>query len=155
MDQYFHRESVNKIILRVLPHRFPFLLVDRITEFAPGVRIRGLKNFTAGDEASLGHFSESPLVPAGILIEAVTQLGAILVLDRPEMEGKLAVILQIPSARMLRPVRLDETIELHAEILKMKPTLGELRGRIKIAGELVGEGHMRFAIANAKDLLPG
>ncbi len=146
--------SLNDLILRVLPHRYPFLLVDRITEFVPGTRIRGFKNFSAMDEAARGHFPESPLVPSGILIEAVTQLGAILVLERPEMAGKLAVILQIPSAKLLRPIRLDERVELEAEAVKLKPVLGELRGRLYTGGELVGEGQMRFAIANAKDLLP-
>jgi 3-hydroxyacyl-[acyl-carrier-protein] dehydratase len=87
------------------------------------------------------------------LIEAVTQLGAILVLDRPEMEGKLAVILQIPSAQMLRPVEAGERVELEAEAIRIRPKLGELRGRISVAGELAAEGQMRFAIANAEDLL--
>jgi 3-hydroxyacyl-[acyl-carrier-protein] dehydratase len=145
--------SLNDLILRVLPHRHPFLLVDRVTEFVSGVRIRGIKNFSAGEEAALGHFPDSPLVPAGLLIEAVTQLGAILVLDRPEMEGKLAVILQIPSAQMLRPVEAGERVELEAEAIRIRPKLGELRGRISVAGELVAEGQMRFAIANAEDLL--
>jgi 3-hydroxyacyl-[acyl-carrier-protein] dehydratase len=93
-------------------------------------------------------------VPGGFLIEALTQLGAILVLERPEMAGKVAVILQIPSAQMHRAVNAGDTVRLEAEVVKLRPLIGELRGRAFVAGQLVAEGQMRFAIANASDLLP-
>src|SRR5256885_14297181 len=91
---------------RVLPHRHPFLLVDRVTEFEPGRRIVGIKNFSANEEACQGYDPARMLVPAGILFEMVTQLGAVLGLERPEMQrpgarGKGPVILQIPPARPL------------------------------------------------------
>src|SRR5271169_2905132 len=84
-------------IQNIIPHRYPFLLVDRVTEFVPGQRIVGIKTFTANGAESRGHAVGAPPVSAGILIEMVTQLGAILVLERPNMEGKVAVILQIPA----------------------------------------------------------
>jgi 3-hydroxyacyl-[acyl-carrier-protein] dehydratase len=140
-------------IKRILPHRYPFLLVDRVTDFVPGVRIAGRKHFSIDDDAGRGHYPVSPLVPAGIVMEVVTQLGAILVMERPEMLGKVAVILQIPSARLLGPVRPGDTLEVSAEIVKLREAFGELRGSAYREGALIAEGHMRFGIANAADLL--
>jgi 3-hydroxymyristoyl/3-hydroxydecanoyl-(acyl carrier protein) dehydratase len=141
-------------IQRILPHRYPFLLVDRVTEFVPGQRIVGVKNFTGNEDTSLGYSPESPQVPTGILLEAVTQLGAILVLERPEMAGKVAVMLQIPSARLLQPVHPGDTLRLEAEVLKLGELFGELRGAAYRDGELIAEGQLRFALASAGDVLP-
>ncbi len=140
-------------IERVLPHRYPFLLLDRVLEFVPGERIVGLKQLTANEATTEGAPPCMAVVPGGLLIEAVTQLGAVLVLHRPEMAGKVALILQIPSARMLKPVPLGSTLRLEAQVLRLKQTLGELRGAAYLEGELVAEGRMRFAIVNAGDLL--
>ena len=151
-------ESMNQLfqssIQRLLPHRYPFLLVDRVTELVPGQRIVGIKNFTGNEDTSLGYSPASPQVPTGILLEAVTQLGAILVLERPEMAGKIAVILQIPFAKLLQPVRPGDTLRLEAEVLKVGERFGELRGAAYREGELIAEGQMRFALANAVDVLP-
>lgn len=141
-------------IQRILPHRYPFLLVDRVTEFVPGKRIVGIKNFTANESTLEGHFDPNAAIPAGILIEAVTQLGAILVLEHPQMAGKIAVILQIPMARMLRPVAFGETLRLEAHVVRLKETIGELRGGAYVGDELVAEGQMRFAITDAGGILP-
>ena len=141
-------------IQRIIPHRYPFLLVDRITEFISAQRITGIKTFTVDEAESQGHFPEYPLVPAGILIEMVTQLGAILVLERPQMQGKIAVILQIPAAKMLVPVHFGDSLRVEAEVIKLRHRFGELRGAAYRQGERVAEGQMRFAIANTGDLLP-
>jgi 3-hydroxymyristoyl/3-hydroxydecanoyl-(acyl carrier protein) dehydratase len=142
------------LVQRVLPHRYPFLLIDRVTELEPGKRIVGIKNFTGNEEPPLGYAPDSPQVPTGILLEAVTQLGAILVLERPEMAGKLAFILQINSAQLHQPVYPGDTLRMEAEVIKMGERFGELRGTAYRDGELVAEGQMRFAVANAKDVLP-
>jgi 3-hydroxymyristoyl/3-hydroxydecanoyl-(acyl carrier protein) dehydratase len=149
MSQLFH-----SAIQRILPHRYPFLLVDRVTELVPGQRIVGVKCFTGNEEPPLGYSPDSPQVPTGILLEAVTQLGAILVLERPEMAGKIAVILQILSARLLQPVQPGDVLRLEAEVLKLGERFGELRGTAYREGELIAEGQMRFAVANAADVLP-
>jgi 3-hydroxymyristoyl/3-hydroxydecanoyl-(acyl carrier protein) dehydratase len=140
-------------IQRIIPHRYPFLLVDRVTEFVPGQRIAGIKTFTANGSESQGHAGGGPPVSAGILIEMVTQLGAILVLERPNMEGKIAVILQIPAARMLKPVLTGDVLLVEAEVVKFREKFGELRGAAYCQGERVAEGQMRFAVANKDDLL--
>ena len=96
-------------ILRILPHRYPFLFVDRVTEFIPGQRIAATKRFSVNDEVSRGYLPASPVISVGILLELVTQLGAVLVMERPEMAGKVAVILQIPAAHLTKPVAPGDT----------------------------------------------
>jgi len=140
-------------ITRILPHRFPFLFVDKISEFVPGQRIAAVKHFSVNDEAARGNFPGLALIPTGIILELVTQVGAVLVLERPEMAGKIALILQIPSARILKPIAAGDTVRVEAEVLKMKAQFGELRGTILRDGELVAEGQMRFGIADAADVL--
>jgi 3-hydroxyacyl-[acyl-carrier-protein] dehydratase len=139
--------SLSRSIKEILPHRYPFLLVDRITEFVPGQRIAASKRFSANDEMVQGHACEGSMVPAGILFELVTQLGAVLVMERPEMEGKVAMILQIPLARLSEPVQPGDTLRVEAQVMKIRANFGELRGVIYREGRLVGEGQMRFGVA--------
>ena len=134
-------------IQRLIPHRYPFLFVDRVTAFVPGQRIAGVKHFAASDQVSQG--TVAGLVPTSILIEMVTQLGAVLVHAQPHMTGKIAVILAIPSARMLKPVYTGETLRVEAEVLRFRRDFGEMVGRAYRDGELVAEGQVRFAMAPA------
>jgi 3-hydroxymyristoyl/3-hydroxydecanoyl-(acyl carrier protein) dehydratase len=142
-------------IERILPHRFPFLFVDKITEFVPGRRIAAVKHFSVNDEVASRNFPGLALIPTSVILELVTQVGAVLVLERPEMAGKIAMILQIPSARMFKPIEAGDTVRVEAQVLKMKAQFGELRGSVFREGELVAEGQMRFGIANAADVMPG
>ncbi|MGH9352420.1 MAG: 3-hydroxyacyl-ACP dehydratase FabZ family protein [Terriglobia bacterium] len=142
-------------IQRILPHRYPCLLVDRVTEFVPARRIAGVKTFTANERFVPGHFAGAPMVPCSVLLEMTTQLGAILVLERPEMAGKIAVILQIPSAQMHATAEPGDRLRAEAEVLKLKENFGELQGKVFRGGELIAEGRMRFAIANAGDMVKG
>lgn len=154
-DTYLTSVLFQSAIQRIIPHRYPFLLVDRVIELVPEARIVATKRFSVNDEAPQGHFPETPMVPGGVLIEALTQLGAILVLAQPEMTGKLAVILNVPAARMLQPVRPGDTLRLEVEVVRLHAGFGELRGVVYRDGALLAEGQMRFAIANAAELLPG
>ena len=114
-------------IQQLIPHRYPFLFVDRVTAFVPGQRIAGVKHFTASDEVSQGNLAG--LVPTTVLIEMVIQMGAVLVHAQPHMAGKIAVILAIPSARLLKPVYTGETLRIEAEVLRFRRDFGEMRGR--------------------------
>jgi 3-hydroxymyristoyl/3-hydroxydecanoyl-(acyl carrier protein) dehydratase len=149
-----HEQRYEADLKAALPHRYPFLLVDRVTDFVPGVRIVGIKRFSSGDHVAQGYFPASPIIPTGILLEVVTQLGAVLVLERPEMKNKIAMILQIPSARIIEPVQPGDTLRVEAEVIKLREAFGELRGAIYREGRLVAEGQMRFAIADASEVLP-
>ena len=147
-----HVESPSDI-LRILPHRYPFLFVDQVTEFVPGQRIAASKRFSVDDAAPRGYLPASPIISVGILLELVTQLGAVLVMERPEMAGKVALLLQIPAAQLIKPVAPGDTLRVEAEVIKIGERLGELRGAIYHAGELVAEGKVRFAIAEAAQIL--
>ena len=98
---------------------------------------------------------DAAIVPTGVILELVTQVGAVLVMERPEMDGKIAVILHIPSARVITPIQAGDTVRVEAEVVRMKTQFGELRGSIFRDGELVAEGQMRFGIPNVKDVMPG
>jgi len=128
------------------------LFVDRVTEFVPGKRIAATKSFSADDEASRGFLPGSPIISVAVLLELVTQLGAVLVMERPEMAGKVAMILQIPEAQLTQPVEPGDTLRVEAEVLKLGERLGELRGTIFRAGEKVAEGKVRFAIVDEAQL---
>lgn len=141
MDQY--------AIQRILPHRYPFLLLDRVTSFVPGERIAGVKTFTVNEPYAQGHFEGQPVVPCSILLEMTTQLGAVLVLERPGMAEKIAVILQIPSAQMHKTAQPGDALRVEAEVVKLRENFGELKGAVYREQELIAEGQMRFAITDA------
>ena len=142
-------------ITRILPHRYPFLFVDHVAEFVPGQRIVAMKHFSANDQAARGNPPGVAMIPTGVVLELVTQVGAVLVMERPEMAGKIAMILYIPSARVIKPIEAGDTVRVEAEVARMKTQFGELRGTIYRDGELVAEGQMRFGIASAQDVMSG
>ncbi len=142
-------------IQRSLPHRYPFLLIDRVTEFVPAQRIAGVKTFSAGEAYSHGHFPGVGAVPCAILLEMTTQLGAILVLEQPEMQNKIAMILQIPSARMHALAFAGDTVRGVAEVIRLRENFGELEGKIYRDTALIADGRVRFAIAPASAAASG
>jgi 3-hydroxyacyl-[acyl-carrier-protein] dehydratase len=142
-------------VARILPHRFPFRFVDQIAEFVPGQRIAAVKHFSINDQAARGNPPGIATIPTCVILELVTQVGAVLVMERPEMAGKIAMIIHIPSARVIKPIKAGDTVRVEAEVVRMKAQFGELRGSIFREGELVAEGQMRFGIANVEDVMPG
>lgn len=141
-------------VSKLLPHRFPFLFVDSVEEFIPGQRISATKSFSMDDWAARANPPGVSIIPTGVILELVTQVGAVLVLERPGMTGKIALILHVPLAQVIKPIHAGDTVRVEAEVLRMKSQFGELRGFIYREGELVAEGQMRFGIANAADVMP-
>jgi 3-hydroxyacyl-[acyl-carrier-protein] dehydratase len=134
-------------IERILPHRYPFLLVDRITEFEPDKRIVGVKNVSL-NERNLAHPPEggTPVLPPTILTEAVAQVGAIMILSKPENQQKLIFFMGIEKVRFRRPVHPGDVVEIEAEVKRLRSRMGVLRGVARVRGEVVVEGTMTFAL---------
>jgi 3-hydroxyacyl-[acyl-carrier-protein] dehydratase len=134
-------------IERILPHRYPFLLVDRITEFEPDKRIVGVKNVSL-NERNLAHPPEggAPVLPPTILTEAVAQVGAIMILSKPENHQKLIFFMGIEKVRFRRPVHPGDVVQIEAEVKRLRSRMGVLRGVARVGGEVVVEGTMTFAL---------
>src|SRR5690606_11813553 len=133
-------------IERILPHRYPFLLVDRVTEFEPDKRIVGIKNVTM-NERHLAHIpGERPVLPPTILTEAVAQVGAIMILAKPENRAKLIFFMGIEKVRYRRPVHAGDQVVIEALVRRLRSRMGLLRGIARVDGKVVVEGTMTFAL---------
>jgi len=133
-------------IKAILPHRSPFLLVDRILELEPDRRVVGLKNVTSNERYFIAGPGGVPTLPASILTEAMAQAGAVLILSRPENRGRLVYFMGIDRVRYRRPVVAGDQVRLEGEVLRMRSKMGSLRGRALVDGKLVCEGEMTFAL---------
>lgn len=133
-------------IERILPHRYPFLLVDRVTELEPDRRIVGIKNVSQGERYLWKGPEERPVLPATILTEAVAQVGAILILSKPENREKLIVFMGIERVRYRRPVYPGDVVEIEAVVKRLRSRMGSLSGAARVNGHVVCEGTMTFAL---------
>jgi 3-hydroxyacyl-[acyl-carrier-protein] dehydratase len=141
-------------IERILPHRYPFLLVDRITEFEPDKRIVGIKNVTL-NERYLAHSDEGPpVLPPTILTEAVAQVGAIMILAKPENREKLIYFMGIERVRYRRAVHPGDVVEIEATVRRLRSRMGQLRGIARVEGRVVVEGIMTFALGPRSEAPP-
>jgi len=138
-------------IERILPHRYPFLLVDRITAFEPDKRIVGIKNVSR-NERFLSHTAgERPALPFTILTEAVAQVGAILILAKAENREKLIYFMGIERVRYRRPVVPGDVVEIEARVVRLKSRMGVLHGIARVGTEVAAEGTMTFALGPRSD----
>ena len=142
-------------IERILPHRYPFLLVDRITELEVDKRIVGIKNVSLNER----HLSQtttdgSPVLPPTILTEAIAQVGAILVLAKPENRQRLPFFAGIERVRYRRPVRPGDVVEIEATVIRLRSRMGLLKGIARVDGRVVVEGTMTFALGPAQPRNP-
>ncbi len=133
-------------IERILPHRYPFLLVDRITEIEPDKRIVGIKNVTHDEHILFRRPGETPVLPPTILTEAVAQVGAILILSKPENRNRLIFFMGIDRVRYRRPVRAGDVVEIEARVVRLRSRMGMLKGAGRVNGKVVLDGTMTFAL---------
>jgi 3-hydroxyacyl-[acyl-carrier-protein] dehydratase len=137
-------------IERILPHRFPFLLVDRITEFEPDKRVVGVKNVSLDDHLLAQEPGGEAVLPPTILTEAVAQVGAILILAKPENREKLIFFMGMESVRYKRPVRAGDVVVVEASVRRLRSRMGLLKGVARVDGQVCIVGTMTFALGDAK-----
>jgi 3-hydroxyacyl-[acyl-carrier-protein] dehydratase len=136
-------------IERILPHRYPFLLVDRITEMEPDKRIVGIKNVSLNDRYLARTPGQPPVFPPTILTEAVGQVGAILILAKPENREKLIYFGGIERVNYHRPVHAGDVVVIEAVVRRLRSRMGMLSGVGRVNGRIVISGSMTFALGDA------
>lgn len=134
-------------IKAILPHRHPFLLVDRIVELEPDRRVVGVKNVSADDRYFIAGPGGRPVLPASILTEAMAQAGAVLILTKPENRSRLIYFMGIDRVRYRRPVVAGDTVMLEGTVVRLRARMGSLKGVARVDGRVVCEGQMTFALA--------
>jgi beta-hydroxyacyl-ACP dehydratase FabZ len=136
-------------IMKFLPHRYPFLLVDRILELEPERRILGLKNVTINEEFFQGHFPGAPVMPGVLIIESMAQVAGVLIYrDLPDKEKKLIYFTGIENARFRRPVVPGDQLRVEMELLSRRNNFGKMQGRATVDGKVAAEAVVLFAIVN-------
>ncbi len=135
-------------IMKFLPHRYPFLLVDRIVELEADKRIVGLKNVTINEQFFQGHFPGAPVMPGVLIIEAMAQVAGVMIYrDLPDRERKLIYFTGIENAKFRRPVLPGDQLRIEMELLNRRHSFGKMQGRATVEGKLVAEAVVLFAIA--------
>ena len=135
-------------IERILPHRYPFLLVDRVTELELDKRIVGIKNVSLNERYLSFDATGAAVLPPTILTEAVAQVGAILILAKPENRQRLPFFAGIQRVRYRRPVYPGDSVEIEALVLRLRSRMGLLKGVARVNGERIIEGTMTFALGD-------
>jgi 3-hydroxyacyl-[acyl-carrier-protein] dehydratase len=141
-------------IREILPHRYPFLLVDRIVEMEPE-RIVGIKQVTANEPHFLGHFPEFPVMPGVLIVEAMAQCAGVLVLKQMEdRQNKLVLLVAIENARFRRPVVPGDTLRMEMKILKKKASVAKMAGVATVDGVVVAEAEVMCKLADKEQKVP-
>ncbi|MGD6778409.1 3-hydroxyacyl-ACP dehydratase FabZ [Sutcliffiella horikoshii] len=133
-------------IKAIIPHRYPFLLIDRIVEIEEGQRAIGIKNVTANEEFFNGHFPEFPVMPGVLIVEALAQVGAVAMLKKEENKGRLAFFTGIDNCRFKKQVVPGDQLRLEVEMTRVRGSIGKGKGTATVDGQLVCELEMMFAL---------
>lgn len=133
-------------IKEIIPHRYPFLLVDQIIEQEEGKRVVGIKNVTINEPFFQGHFPEYPVMPGVLILEALAQTGAIAVLGQVENKGKIGFLAGVDKCRFKQQVKPGDQLKLEVEIIRMRGKIGKGKGVATVDGEVACEAEIMFAI---------
>ncbi len=141
-------EAVLKIedILKILPHRYPFLLIDRVTGFSSDLKCTAIKNLTMNEQFFQGHFPGKPVMPGVLQLEAMAQTASILILRLPDNVGKIGYFLSADNVKFRKPVVPGDTLFIDAEITKMRRNIGQAVATCSVNGEVVSSAELKFAI---------
>lgn len=138
-------------IQEIIPHRPPFLLVDKITDYVPGEWAKGIKAVTVNEPFFTGHFPQYKVMPGVLIIEALAQVGAVAILSLPENKGKLAFFGGIKNARFKRQVVPGDVLELRCELTRQVGSVGFGKAEARVNGKLAAQGELTFAVAQPGD----
>ena len=136
-------------IQEIIPHRYPFLLVDRITDFEPGKWAKGIKCVSVNEMQFCGHFPQEHVMPGVLILEAMAQVGGVALLCQPENKGKLALFGGIKNARFKHQVTPGDVLELQCEIVRRMGPVGYGMGRAYVDGKLAAQAELTFALVDA------
>lgn len=129
-----------------IPHRYPFLLVDKVTEIEEGKRVVGYKNVTINEPFFQGHFPDYPVMPGVLIIEALAQVGAVAMLGMEENKGKIGFLAGVDKCRFKRQVVPGDQLKLEVEITRIKGPIGKGKGTATVNGEIACQAEIMFAI---------
>jgi 3-hydroxyacyl-[acyl-carrier-protein] dehydratase len=142
-------------IMRIIPHRYPFLLIDRVVELEPGKRVVAIKSVTANEPQFTGHFPDRPIMPGVLMVEALAQAGAVAVLSLPEYRGKLVLFAGIDDCRFRRTVLPGDQLLLKVELEKLRGMFGRARAVASVDGEVAVEATISFVIPRDQSIAGG
>lgn len=137
-----------KEIEAILPHRYPFLLVDRIEEVEKGKKAIGIKNVTINEPFFQGHFPGEPIMPGVLIVEAMAQVGAVAILSLEENMGKLAVFAGIDKVRFRKQVVPGDVLHMEVELTALKRGIGKATAKAEVDGKIVCQGELMFAMVD-------
>ena len=133
-------------IKEILPHRYPFLLVDRVLDYEPGKRAIGIKNVSVNEPFFQGHFPQRPIMPGVLIIEAMAQVGGVMILTLEEHRGKAAYLATVESAKFRRPVTPGDTLQTETVLLRARGGMGKVQCTARVGDAVVAEAQLMFAL---------
>lgn len=133
-------------IHKLLPHRYPFALVDRIIDYVPGERACGIKNVTFNEPHFQGHIPNRPIMPGVLIVEAMAQVGGVVLTQLPSVEGSFFAFAGIDKIRFRRPVVPGDQLVMNVELLSFKRGFGKMHGRATVEDQVAAEGVMLFSL---------
>lgn len=136
-------------IMRILPHRYPFLMVDKIIELEPGKKAVGIKNLSINEPQFNGHFPGYPIMPGVLMIEAMAQVGACALLSQEKYRGQLGMLAGVDNMRFKRQAIPGDTLVITSEVLKLKGSFGWFKGEVHVDNQLVCRGELLFGMDKA------